>query len=294
MGQRARSRSLAGLADIIIPLVIAAITVLNTMKGSVYERRGEIQVYNAVGIAPRYIFFMFVAEALVYAVVGTVTGCLLAQAVGRLLSALGATAGMDMNFASLTTVYASLAIAGATLLSTIYPAMTAMEIAKPADNAGWSLPAPEADGRLSFTLPFTFTHRDRIAVLAFLHDYFGSFGEGSAGVFFSGPPELRVSDRLDKLADGAYIPELKARIWLKPFDLGVSQDVEIELGTDPDTREYIAQMTITRVTGTLDSWYRLNRPFVAAVRRQFLHWRAVGEAQKDNLFVRARSLLQRG
>ena len=86
-GQRARARSLAGLADIIIPLVIAAITVLNTMKGSVYERRGEIQVYNAVGIAPRYIFFMFVAEALVYAVVGTVTGCLLAQGVGRLPSA---------------------------------------------------------------------------------------------------------------------------------------------------------------------------------------------------------------
>ena len=293
MGQRARSRSLAGLADIIIPLVIAAITVLNTMKGSVYERRGEIQVYNAVGIAPRYIFFMFVAEALVYAVVGTVTGCLLAQAVGRLLSALGATAGMDMNFASLTTVYASLAIAGATLLSTIYPAMTAMEIAKPADNAGWSLPAPDADGRLSITLPFTFTHRDRIAVLAFLHDYFDSLGEGSAGVFFSGRPELRVSDRLDELADGAYIPELKVRIWLKPFDLGVSQDVEIELGTDPDTREYIARMTITRVTGTLDSWYRLNRPFVAAVRRQFLHWRAVGEAQKTELFAEARSLLER-
>ena len=170
--------------------------------------------------------------------------------------------------------------------------MTAMEIAKPADNAGWSLPAPDAEGRLSITLPFTFTHRDRIAVLAFLHDYFDSFGEGSAGVFFSGPPALRVSDRLDELADGAYIPELKARIWLKPFDLGVSQDVEIELGTDPDTREYIARMTLTRVTGTLDAWQRLNKPFVADVRRRFLHWRAVGEAQKANLFAQARALLE--
>jgi hypothetical protein len=170
--------------------------------------------------------------------------------------------------------------------------MTAMEIAKPADNAGWSLPAPDAHGRLSIMLPFTFTKRDRIAVLAFLHEYFDSLGEGSAGVFFSGQPELRVSDRLDELADGAYIPELKVRIWLKPFDLGVSQDVEIELGTDPDTREYIARMTIACVTGTIDSWYRLNKPFVAEVRRQFLHWRAVGETQKAELFTAARKLLE--
>ena len=292
-GRRARTRSLSGLADIIIPLVIAAITVLNTMKGSVYERRGEIQVYNAVGIAPRYIFFMFVAEALVYAVVGTVAGCLMAQGVGRLLLALGVTAGMDINFASLTTVYASLAIAAATLLSTLYPAMAAMDIAKPADNAGWTLPPPDADGRLAITLPFTFTHRDRIAVLAFFHKYFDSLGEGSAGVFFSGTPVLCVSDRLDDLAGGAYIPALKVRVWLKPFDLGVSQDIEIDLGTDPDTREYIATMTLTRLTGTLDSWQRLNKPFVAAVRRQFLHWRAVGEDQKATLFDKARALLER-
>ena len=71
-GRRARTRTLSGIVDLLIPLLIAAITVLNTMKGSVYERRNEIYVYNAVGIAPRYIFFMFVAEALVYAVVGTV------------------------------------------------------------------------------------------------------------------------------------------------------------------------------------------------------------------------------
>ncbi|NLF85022.1 MAG: hypothetical protein GX571_02815, partial [Lentisphaerae bacterium] len=49
-GRRARSRSLAGMADLLSPLIIAALTVLNTMKGSVYERREEIFVYNAVGI----------------------------------------------------------------------------------------------------------------------------------------------------------------------------------------------------------------------------------------------------
>ena len=291
-GRRARTRTLSGIVDLLIPLLIAAITVLNTMKGSVYERRNEIYVYNAVGIAPRYIFFMFVAEALVYSVVGTVTGCLLAQGVGRLLALLGVTGGMDVNFASLTTVYASLAIAAATLLSTFYPAMTAMEIAKPADNAGWTLPPPDPSGKLRMPLPFTFTKRDRIAVLAFFHDYFDELGEGSAGLFFSGEPRLMIADRLDDLADGAYIPSLEVQVWLKPFDLGVSQRIEIDLATDPDTREYIATMTITRLSGTLDAWLRLNKPFVASVRRQFLHWRAVDEAQKAVLFDKARALLE--
>ena len=58
-------------------------------------------------------------------------------------------------------------------------------------------------------------------------------------------------------------------------------------------REYIAKMTITRLTGTLESWYRLNKPFVTAVRRQFLHWRAVNDVQKTALFAKARSLLIR-
>ena len=54
------------------------------------------------------------------------------------------------------------------------------------------------------------------------------------------------------------------------FDLGVSQLLEIELATDPETGEYIAKMIITRLTGTLDAWLRLNGTFVAAIRRRFL------------------------
>ncbi len=270
-GRRARTRSMAGIADLLIPLIIAALTVLNTMKGSVYERRDEIYVYNAVGIAPRYIFFIFVAEALVYSVVGAVLGYILSQGTGRILTALDMTGGMNMNFTSVTTIYASLAIAAATLASTYFPAKSAMEIAKPADNAGWTLPKPDEDDRIVFMLPFTFTHYDRIAVLAFFYKYFENHGEGSAGPFFSGVPVLKVADHGDPLADGAYIPTLEVQVWLKPFDLGVSQKILIELGTDPDTKEYISKMILERVTGTRDAWLRLNGPLVTLIPQHFLH-----------------------
>lgn len=291
-GRRARERSMAGLADLLIPLIIAALTVLNTMKGSVYERHDEIFVYNAVGIAPRYIFFMFVAEALVYSVVGAVLGYILSQGTGRILTALDWTGGMNMNFTSITTIYASLAIAAATLASTYFPAKSAMEIAKPADNAGWTMPKPDADDRIVFMLPFTFTHYDRIAVLAFFYQYFENHGEGSAGPFFSAVPELKLADHTDELADGAYIPSLEVQVWLKPFDLGVSQKITIELGTDPDTKEYISKMILERITGTRDAWLRLNTPLVALIRQHFLHWRAVPDDSKRELFAKAKALLE--
>ena len=113
------------------------------MRGSVYERSSEIFVYNAVGIAPRYVFFMFMAEAMVYAVVGSVLGFLLSQGVGRVLTELGWTGGLNMTYASLPTIYASLTIVAAVFISTYFPARSAMNIAKPADEAGWKLPEPE-------------------------------------------------------------------------------------------------------------------------------------------------------
>ncbi len=291
-GRRARARSMAGMADLIIPLIIAALTVLNTMKGSVYERKTEIFVYNAVGIAPRYIFFMFVAEALVYSVVGAVLGYILSQGTGRILTALDMTGGMNMNFTSITTIYASLAIAVATLASTYFPARSAIEIAKPTDDAGWSLPPPGDDDSITFSLPFTFTHYDRIAVLSFFYKYFENLGEGSSGAFFSGQPKLTVADYTDDLANGAYIPRLEVQVWLKPFDLGVSQMITIDLPTDPDTKEYISKMRLVRLTGTRDAWIRLNKPMVALIRQHFLHWRAVPKDLKVQYFEEAEAILR--
>ncbi len=43
-GGKFRMQSLEGVLDLILPIVIAALTVLNTMRGSVYERRSELYV----------------------------------------------------------------------------------------------------------------------------------------------------------------------------------------------------------------------------------------------------------
>ncbi len=285
-----RQSSFSGLLDLIIPLIIAALTVLNTIKGSVYERRDEIFVYNAVGIAPRYVFFMFFAEAFVYAVVGSVAGYLLSQGTGRILTELDLTGGLNMTFTSTSTIYASLAIMVAVFASTLFPALSAVEIAAPAEESGWDLPEPEGD-TLTIRLPFTFDKADRLAVLQFFYQFFEDHGEGSSGAFYCADLAMGLSDQRDELADGAYIPELTAMIWLKPFDLGVSQKLSIAMPTDSETGEFIALLTLTRLSGTRESWVRLNHAFLKRVRKHFLHWRAVGPDQRHEMFTHAKQRL---
>jgi hypothetical protein len=288
-GKRARERSFAGMMEMLIPLIIAAMTVLNTMRGSVYERRDEIFVYNAVGIAPRYIFAMFFSEAFVYAIVGSILGFLLSQGVGRTLTALGWTGGLNMTFTSINTIYASLAIMAAVFISTFFPARSAMEIAAPAEESGWKLPEPEGD-TMDFALPFTFSARDRVAVLAFFRRYFLDHGEGSAGQFFAGEPRIEAIEG-QGLDARSCVPMCEVTVWLKPFDLGVSQQLRIVMPTDPETHEFLARVTLTRLSATRESWLRLNGPFVTFIRRHFLYWRAVSPAERDALFAEARRLL---
>jgi hypothetical protein len=269
-----------GGIDLLIPLLIAALTVLNTMRGSVYERRDEIAVFNAVGIAPRYIAAMFFAEALVYAVVGAVAGFLLSLILGRGLAMLGLDAGLKLDVASLAPVYASLALAAAVFLSTWFPARQAAEIAAPSDDSGWKMPEPEGD-RMTIELPFVFDARDRLGVLAFFARWFRDHGEGGAGPFQAAAPALSA-ERLD----GAAVPRITTRIWLKPFDQGVAQELRIELRPDANG-EYLARLTIERSSGSQDAWLRLNRPFMGVLRRHFLYWRAVDPAMRAELFTEA-------
>lgn len=284
LGKIGRENSLQGLVDLIMPLVIAALTVLNTMKGSVYERKDEIYVYNAVGIAPRYIFFMFFTEAFVYSVIGTVLGYLLSQASGFTLTALNLTAGLNMTFAGPSTIVASLAVMGAVFFSTIFPARTALQIAAPSEDAGWKMPEPEGDD-ISFDLPFTFDTHDRFAVISFFHSFLEDHGEGGSGRFSASPPVIDAQGTGEDI-----LPSVSATIWLKPYDLGVSQNLEISLPRDPDTGDFIARFSIRRLTGTRESWLRLNTTLVVVFREQFLHWRAVSPAQKKDFFKKSEAL----
>jgi len=69
-----------------ISLLVAAVTIANTMLMSAIEREGEIGVLRAVGYPKRAVVSMLVAESTMLGVLGAVVGVALALAIGSVLN----------------------------------------------------------------------------------------------------------------------------------------------------------------------------------------------------------------
>jgi len=286
-GGKFRMRSLAGLVELILPIVIAALTVLNTMRGSVYERRDELYVFNAVGLSPAHIKALFVAEASVYAVVGAVGGYLVAQGVGTLVRLSGLSAGFSLNYSSMSSVVVSLIIMAVVFVSSLFPARMAAQLAAPAELMARRRRTAEGDV-MEFDLPFTFNRRDRIGIIPYFVDWFDNYGEGSSGEFFCSPPVCSVVGE----NHGGAAPAVETTTWLKPYDLGVSQTVRLVVRHLPETGDNVATVTMVRKSGSRESWERCCHAFIGLLRKRFLTWRAVPDENRTELLERGRALLQ--
>ncbi|MFH2099602.1 MAG: FtsX-like permease family protein, partial [Pseudomonadota bacterium] len=145
--------SYSGAPNILVPLFISVFIVLNTMIGSVYERKREIGVYTSVGLAPSHVSFLFMAEAMAFGVLSVVLGYLAAQVSARLFAGTALWAGITVNYSSLAGVGAMALVMAVVMASTVYPARVAGRIAIPDVNRSWTL--PQARGSLlEAGLPF--------------------------------------------------------------------------------------------------------------------------------------------
>jgi hypothetical protein len=259
--------------------------VLNTMRGSVYERKDEIYVYNAVGLNPSHVFFLFIAEACVYAVVGALGGYLVANLAGKLVALLGLNVGLTINYSSIYAVMYSVVIMVAVLFSTWFPARAAARLAAPAEEMKWRIPTPD-QGVISFDLPFTFSARDRVAIVAYFMGWFDEFGEGSSGRFYCSEPACGLDRRGTQVASC-----VRTTTWLRPYDLGVSQEVVIHLREDAQSGQTTARLTLNHLSGGISAWVRTNYLFLRVLRKHFLDWRVVPESEKLGFLQRARRLL---
>ena len=267
-----------GLGALAIPALVAALIVLNAMLGAVYERLREIGIYSSVGLAPVHIALLFVAEACVYAVLGTTLGYLLGQGLGRVLLALGLLQGITLNYSSLAAIGAALAVMGVVLLSTIYPARQAARQAVPDVVRRWRPDPPSGDEWL-FEFPFMLGEGEVEGVCGFLANYFGAFGRATLGDFY-------VEDMQVTQADGY---RLSFALWLAPFDLGVSQEVVVEFAP-AGARARAMEVRLRRLSGEHHYWQRLNLRLVEALRKQMLIWYALREAERVQHVESARVL----
>ena len=209
--------SFSGMGNLFVPILIAALIVLNTMLGAVYERVREISIYSSVGLAPVHIAFLFLAEACVYAIVGAVLGYLMGQAIATTLVHFGWLAGLTLNYSSMSTVVATIIVMIVVLLSTLYPAIKASRMAVPDIERKWKLPEPEGDV-WHFNLPFTVLEEEALGLNVFMRDYFEAHADESASDFYTDQVTF------GEAAEDSY--QISMMVWLAPYDLGVSQSIQ--------------------------------------------------------------------
>ena len=267
--------SIAGAGTLVVPILIAALIVLNTMLGAVFERQKEIHIFSSIGLAPNHVAMLFMAEALVYAVLGAMAGYLLGQGMAKVIVALHLFPGLNLNFSSLSAVFSTALVMGVVLLSTIYPARKAGEVATPALERTWRTPEPDGD-RWEIPLPFMVTGGQASGLNAFLGEWFRAYEEYSVGDFVT-----QGVESTEEPAEAGTAYRIRLTAWLAPFDLGVSQHVELR--TTPTDMEdvYELRLVLQRLTGDTSNWKRVNRRFLNTLRKQFLIWRTLRTEERE-------------
>ncbi|KPJ62732.1 MAG: hypothetical protein AMS15_02960 [Planctomycetes bacterium DG_23] len=277
--------TLSGLKGLLVPVLIAGFIVLNTMMGAVHERYREIGIYSSVGLAPKHIAALFLAEAAVFATIGAVAGYLLGQVLTITLAHFEWLKGMFLNYSSLSAISSTLIVMATVFLSTLYPAKMAANVSVPDVTRRWKFPEPEGDD-WKFDFPFTMAGAEVLGMYAYLTKVFESYGEASVGEF--------VAENVDFSADLAgaspeYIINMKT--WLAPYDLGISQTVTLDAIPTEDVGIYKVEVTLHRLSGEVASWRRINRGFLQILRKRFLVWRTVPRERKKSYEEEGQTIL---
>ncbi|MGC9014806.1 MAG: ABC transporter permease, partial [Thermoproteota archaeon] len=255
----------------LVPAVIGFFTVLNSVLASVKERQNEISVYSAVGTSPRDIGLIFLAEEVVYALVGAVIGYLSGMAVNSIL--------ISMNLLPPTYVlnssssYVLLALTGtvlATILASLYPLSLASKLVTPSLERKWKLTTKPIGDAWDVPFPFLFdTYEEAIGVLRYLTEFFMAHSVETTEIFIT--REVRHQENV-----------LEVVVTLKPIDAGILQAVTFNISEEEG--KYVLKVHIQRISGIREAWTSGNYQFIDAVRKQFLVWRGL-HPQERNKYI---------
>lgn len=328
------STSYEGFASLVVPVLIAALIIANTMLGSVFERTREIGIYSSVGLAPVHVAALFIAEAMVFSVLGSISGYLVAQTVAKIITGMNLLPGITLNYSSTSAVLSTMIVMATVLLSTLYPARQASRMSQPDSDRKWQMSVPLGD-LWRFQFPFTVSGQQPLGVAQFLFDFFETHTDTSLGSFYTDKPyfsSMPLRDAvalLNVLPEGVELPSAEApavkkdgkqappgpigfklmeldkiaadpetvvyrlsmRVWLAPFDMGVSQDVDILLMPSEDPGLYELQLRLLRQSGELSAWKRVNRQFMGDLRRQLLLWRTIKPEGQQEFILRGRATI---
>jgi hypothetical protein len=237
--------------------------------GSVHERTREIYIFSSVGLSPKHVAGMFLAESVVYAGIASVWGYFL----GIILLHVFRVEGMlpeafYPNYLGVFVIYSAGLAMLATVSSSIYPMMKASRMANPSLERTWRIDSEPAEDRWEITFPFISNHEsEAMGILAFLREFVEHHAGEGMGMFAATGGVRYEEDAATRNH------RLCFRAWLAPFERNTTQDVVFEARKDPARMRWSFHFTLSQASGVRYMWIKSNKAFVDAFRKQMLVWR---------------------
>ncbi|MCW8131080.1 MAG: hypothetical protein KIS92_12090 [Planctomycetota bacterium] len=272
--------SLQSGSFLILPFLIAFFMLLAIMIGNVYERRQEIHVFSSVGLAPKHVAGMFLAEALVYAGISSVLGYFLGIILLDLFRRAGwLPADFHPNYFGKVVIWSAALATGSSLLSVLYPMRIAALMVNPSLERIWRIESEPQGDAWTIALPFVaHDRREALGMLAFAREFLGHHrGERTGAFATEDDPALHERDGEAALA---------CSVWLSPFERHLVQTIALVPRHEAGKERYRFDLCIRRHSGPDYLWRKSNHAFVDGLRKQMLIWRSLDEAQIED-YVRA-------
>lgn len=264
----------SGFDYLLIPLIIGTLIIANTMLGGMYERRKDIFTFSVVGLSLTQIFFMFLAEAIVYGTIGAFLGYLVAMIVAAFSSYFQL--GVVFNFTSGYVVLALAIAMLAVLVAMGLPFLSVAQIATPSLERKWKVPAPKGD-HWDIRFPFLIAEEEFNGFLLFIKEYVEKQSGDVLGLFNLKTAEITTVE----LPGGGQERAMRAVMDLLPPELGVSQEVLVAGTWDPQRTRYSLHVITNRISGTSSDWMRRNTLILNLLRKRFLLWKSLKPEEKS-------------
>lgn len=282
MGNKGFSRivtwSLLGWESVTLLLVIGGLNIVVTFMAAVKERTRDIMVYSAVGLPPRGVLMMFLTESLVYSSIAIPLGYIIGVVFNYLLYLAGILPSTYvLNFSSLSLALSLLTLIAVTVLSSLYPALTASGMITPSLERRWKIPTTPRGDEWEIPLPVTAaSKRESLAMLVYLKEYLE--GSGRVTIYHTVIDEPSFKDNA-----------LEFKVMLSPKELNITQEVRI-LAYEISPNRYSFIIRIKRLTGRYETWRTSNYFFVDSLRKQLLLWRSLREDVRKGYLDKVREI----
>ncbi|RLE82975.1 MAG: hypothetical protein DRJ52_01305 [Thermoprotei archaeon] len=125
--------------SLVVPLIIAILTVFVSIMENVYERRKEIEILSSLGLNPSHIAYLFSLEGIVLGYVGSGIGLLSGFIAFKLLNMSSVVIPVDFKLSIYEILFTVFLAVGVSLLAALPPALKASTLVTPSLERRWKL-----------------------------------------------------------------------------------------------------------------------------------------------------------